>query len=103
MSYLYGKVTDKFSFLPTDCGLETDGDRTTLVFRSEKKYCPYIRNYTEENIADVIAVGYKYQYFSKNLFLPAPVGGRKGYIDHRSGRGGPSRGQRIYQKTNPRL
>ena len=70
MSYLYGKVTDKFSFLPTDCGLETDGDRTTLVFRSERKYCPYIRNYTEENIADVIAVGYKYQYFSKNLFLP---------------------------------
>ena len=70
MSYLYGKVTDKFSFLPTDSGLETDGDRTTLVFCSERKYCPYIRNYTEENIADVIAVGYKYQYFSKNLFLP---------------------------------
>lgn len=70
MSYLYGKVTDKFSFLPTDCGLENDGDRTTLVFLSEKKYCPYIRKYTEENIADVIAVGYKYQYFDRNLFLP---------------------------------
>lgn len=70
MSYLYGKVTDKFSFLPADCGLENDGDRTTLVFRSERKYCPYIRKYTEENIADVIAVGYKYQYFNKNLSLP---------------------------------
>ncbi len=70
MSYLYGKVTDRFSFLPADCGLENDGDRTTLVFCSERKYCPYIRNYTEENIADVIAIGYKYQYFDKTLFLP---------------------------------
>lgn len=70
MSYLYGKVTDKFSFLPADCGLADDGDRTTLTFRSERKYCPYIRNYTEENIADVIAVGYKYQFFRKRLFLP---------------------------------
>ena len=70
MSYLYGKVTDKFSFLPTDCGLENDGDRTTLVFRSERKYCPYIRKYTEENIADVIAIGYKYRYFDNALTLP---------------------------------
>lgn len=70
MSYLYGKMTDRFSFLPADCGLENDGDRTTMVFRSEKKYCPYIRNYTEENIADVIAVGYKYHFFDKLLSLP---------------------------------
>ena len=70
MSYLYGKVRDRFSFLPADCGLENDGDRTTLVFRSEKKYCPYIRKYAEENIADVIAVGYKYRFFDKTLFLP---------------------------------
>lgn len=77
MSYLYGKVTDKFSFLPTDCGLENDGDRTTLVFRSERKYCPYIRKYTEESIADVIAVGYKYQYFDKTLSLPLLSAGER--------------------------
>lgn len=70
MSYLYGKVTDKFSFLPADSDLDAEGERTVLIFRSEKRYCPYIRRYTEENIAEVIAIGYKYQYFKSTLFLP---------------------------------
>lgn len=70
ISYLRGRVSDRFSFLPAECGLEEDGERTSLVFRSEKKYCPYIRRYAEENIADVIAVGYKYRFFDKALFLP---------------------------------
>lgn len=77
MSYLYGKVTDKFSFLPAECELETDGDRIRLVLSSERKYCPYIRNYTEENIAEIIAVGYKYRYFSDALFLPMLSGAEK--------------------------
>ena len=70
ISYLYGKITDKFSFLSTECRFQDDGERTTAVFASERKYCPYIRRYTEENIADVISIGYKYRFFAGALTLP---------------------------------
>jgi len=70
MSYLYGKVKEKFSYLPSKIDLEKEGDTTVVAFETEKKYCPYVRKFTEENIADIIAVGYKYQYFQKRLTLP---------------------------------
>lgn len=63
-------MTDKFSFLPSSPILKNSGDRTTLILTAEGKYCPYIRKYTEENIAEVIAIGYKYRYFKEILFLP---------------------------------
>lgn len=77
MSYLYTKVTDRFSFLPADSKLVRDGDRTFVNFCSEKKYCPYIRSYTEDRIAEVIAVGYKYRYFASKLCLPCLSAERK--------------------------
>lgn len=77
MSYLYSKVTDKFSFLPTSSERLFEGDRSALVFKAERKYCPYIRKYTEENVAEVIAVGYKYKYFQEELSLPLLNGEEK--------------------------
>ena len=70
MSYLYGRVKDKFSYLPAKMDLEKDGDTTVFALETEKKYCPYVQKFAEENIADVIAVGYKYRYFSERLRLP---------------------------------
>ncbi len=70
MSYLYGKVKDKFSYLPSKIDLEKEGDTTVVAFETEKKYCPYVRRFTEDNISDIIAIGYKYQYFQKRLTLP---------------------------------
>ena len=70
MSYVYGKVRERFSFLPTDCDLCSVGDHTEVAFKTERAYCPYVRKFAEENIADVIAVGYKYAYFEKRLVLP---------------------------------
>ena len=70
MSYLYGKVRERFSFLPSTCGMERKGDCTEIAFQTEREYCPYVRRFTEDNIADVIAVGYKYDYFEKRLTLP---------------------------------
>lgn len=70
MSYLYGKVRERFSFLPSECGMERNGDTTAIAFKTEREYCPYVRRFTEDNIADVIAVGYKYAYFDKRLRLP---------------------------------
>ena len=70
MSYLYAKVREKFSFLPSECEVCSDGDSTSLCFKTEQVYCPYVRKFTEEHIADIIAVGYKYAYFDKRLPLP---------------------------------
>ncbi len=70
MSYLQGKVQERFSFLPSSCDLVLEGEQTRLAFRTERAYCPYVRKFTEENIADVIAIGYKYAFFEKRLVLP---------------------------------
>ena len=70
MSYLFGKVRDRFSFLPSTCGLRKQGECAEIAFKTEKEYCPYVRKFAEEHIADVISIGYKYAYFEKRLPLP---------------------------------
>ncbi len=70
MSYLFGKVRERFSFLPSACDLAKKGDRLEIAFKTEREYCPYVRKYAEEHIADVLAVGYKYAYFEKRITLP---------------------------------
>ncbi len=71
MSYLYKKVKERFSFLPASCDMEREGTRSEIAFKTEREYCPYVRKYTEEHIADVLAVGYKYAFFEKRLPLLA--------------------------------
>ena len=70
MSYLFGKVKQRFSFLPARFEFEEKGEYTQIACQTERAYCPYVRRYAEENIADVVAVGYKYAYFEKRLALP---------------------------------
>ncbi len=70
MSYLYGRVKERFSFLPATCDLFTGDGQAELAFKTERAYCPYVRKFAEDSIADVIAVGYKYDYFAKRLALP---------------------------------
>lgn len=70
MSYLFGKVRERFAFLPSVCDMAKKGDCTEIAFKTERAYCPYVRKYAEENIADVLAIGYKYDFFEKRLALP---------------------------------
>ena len=70
MSYLYGKVKERFSFLPAVFDLEKEADGQKIAFKTEREYCAYVRKLTEEYIADVIAIGYKYAYFEKSLPMP---------------------------------
>lgn len=70
MSYLYGKVKERFSFLPSTCDLQRKGDCCRLQFITERAYCPYVRKFAEEHMSDVIAIGYKYEYFNRRLPLP---------------------------------
>ena len=50
--------------------MEQEGDFTEIAVKTERAYCPYVRRFVEENVADVIAVGYKYAFFEKRLCLP---------------------------------
>lgn len=70
MSYLFRKVRERFSFLPSVCDMKRQGDCSQIEFKTEKEYCPYVRKFTEDHIADVITVGYKYDFFEKRLRLP---------------------------------
>ena len=70
MSYLFTKVRDRFSFLPAVCDMVRQGECTEIAFKTEKEYCPYVRKYAEEHIADVISIGYTYDFFEKRLALP---------------------------------
>ena len=70
MSYLFGKVRERFAFLPSVCDMQKKGDCTEIAFKTERAYCPYVRKYTEEHIADILAIGYKYAYFERRLALP---------------------------------
>ena len=70
MSYLYEKVKERFSFLPSMCDMTREGDCLKIAFKTERAYCPYVRKFTEEHVADVISIGYKYAYFDKRLPLP---------------------------------
>ncbi len=70
MSYLYEKVKERFSFLPSVCNMQRKGDCTRLAFKTEPAYCPYVRKFTEAHLSDILAIGYKYAYFDKRLPLP---------------------------------
>ena len=70
MSYLYTRVKERFSFLPATCRMERQGDSYRIGFSTEKEYCPYVRKFAEENIADVLSVGYKSRFFQRRLRIP---------------------------------
>lgn len=70
ITYLQNRVEERFSFLPGSCTLQKDGERCALAFRTESAYCPYVRKFAEDNIADVIAIGYKYAFFERNVCTP---------------------------------
>lgn len=70
MSYLFSKVQGRFSFLPGDMDMQADGDQTKIALKLQSAYCPYVRKFAEENIADVLAIGYKYAFFEKHVPLP---------------------------------
>ena len=45
MSYLYGKVRERFSFLPATCDIARKGDHTEIAFKTDRVYCPKVLMY----------------------------------------------------------
>lgn len=68
--YLYKKVKEKFSFLSGECNVCSEKDSAEFVFEGEDGYGAHLRQFIVEHVADVLTIGYKYEYFYSNLSLP---------------------------------
>ena len=68
MTYLFRAVKERFSFLPAE--FHFAGDKSQIEVKTERAYFPYIRKFTEDKLADILVIGYKYAYFDKRLRLP---------------------------------
>jgi hypothetical protein len=65
--YLYKKVKEKFSFLSGECNVCSEKDSAEFVFEGEDGYGAHLRQFIVEHVADVLTIGYKYEYFYSNL------------------------------------
>ena len=70
LSYVYNKVKQRFAFLPADCKFQKEQDGAQIEFKTQKEYCPYVRRFMQEMIADVLSVGYKYRFFQRYVRVP---------------------------------
>ena len=70
MVYLYHKLKDRFSFLTQDIEMVQKDCCATVFCKAQQGYCPYLRKFATEHIADIIAIGYKYDFLNKRLKLP---------------------------------
>ena len=70
MTYLYKRLKERFSFLPSSCKMQKSDESVCLQFSTERAYSPYVRRYAEESIADILTVGYKYVFFERRIKLP---------------------------------
>ena len=73
VAYVYGSLYSHLEACGAKAELSFDADRTNLNITADKRFDPYIRRFVEEKLAEVIAVGYKYTMFKKQV-RPAGLG-----------------------------
>ncbi|MDD6995245.1 MAG: hypothetical protein SPH68_08290 [Candidatus Borkfalkiaceae bacterium] len=71
IAYVSEKVGGRFSALPCSAGVFCRAGRSAIEFSTEKIYEPYVRGETVSAVAEVLALFYKYRFFSRLLPLPA--------------------------------
>lgn len=67
VAYVYNSLSSYLNICGANADITFDDTRTNLIMATDKKYLPYIIKQTEEKIAEVIAVGYKYNLLKKNI------------------------------------
>jgi len=68
--YLYKKLKERFDLLSSECEMERGKGEDRLIFEGEAGLFPHLKNFAIEHISDVLSIGYKYEFFQRNLSLP---------------------------------
>ena len=68
--YLYKKLKSRFELFSSECEFEKGDGEERLIFGGEKGLFPHLQKFACEHISDVLSIGYKYEFFQKNLSLP---------------------------------
>ena len=68
--YIYKKLKEKFGFQTSECRIERENGESFLTFQGDDGVCSHVKKATNEHISDVLSIGYKYDFFQKNLPLP---------------------------------
>ncbi|MBQ9481980.1 MAG: hypothetical protein IJU84_07450 [Clostridia bacterium] len=67
IAYMYGGLMEILSGASKNFSTYTDGGRSVLEIETPLDYAEMIRTEVEDKIADIIAVNYKYSYFSSAI------------------------------------
>ena len=67
VAYIYNSMTRYLSICGADADITFDDSRTNLVMTAENRFHSYLRKFTEERVAESVAIGYKYALFQKNI------------------------------------
>ena len=67
MTYLSSSLNTVAKDFGADVWLYADKHRKTIVIKTQEEYEDFIRGEAEDKISDVIAVKYKYDFFSKKI------------------------------------
>lgn len=73
IAYIYTSLMPILEACGAKSSVSFDGDRISLRFDADERYAPYLRRIAEEKVAEVIAVGYKYELF-RAFVKPAGLG-----------------------------
>lgn len=68
--YVYKKLKEKFGFQDSECRVEYENGENFLIFQGGNGLCSRVKKSANEYISDVLSIGYKYDFFRKNLPLP---------------------------------
>lgn len=67
VAYIYNSMTRYLSICGADADITFDDSRTNLVMTAENRFHSYLRKFTEERVAEAVAIGYKYALFQNNI------------------------------------
>lgn len=67
VAYIYNSMSRYLSICGADADITFDDSRTNLVMTAENRFHSYLKKFTEERIAEAVAIGYKYALFRKYI------------------------------------
>ena len=68
--YIYKKLKEKHGLTETQCKMERSEGKSELVFLKKDGCFSRLKRFADEYVSDILAIGYKYDFFKTALTLP---------------------------------